>query len=52
MKFEDKCDIERIKMLEEAVYEFAYFFSSDDRRHWELLALVDNEDFEEKGWMK
>lgn len=52
MKFEDRCDIERVRLLEEIVNEFAYFFSSDEKRHWELLALADNEDFEEEDWMK
>lgn len=52
MKFEDRCDIERVRLLEKAVNEFAYFFSSDSKHHWGLLALANNEDFEEKDWMQ
>ena len=51
MKFEDKLSEERVQLLEETVREFANWFSSDERRYWELMAIADNEEFEEKDWM-
>jgi len=32
---------ERLHSLEEAVREFAGYYSSDDVRHWQLLDLAD-----------
>ena len=48
MKFEDRLSEERVQLLEETVREFANWFSSDERRYWELMAIADNQEFEEK----
>ena len=51
MKFEDRLSEERVELLEDTVREFAKWFSSDEKRYWELFAIADNEEFEEKDWM-
>lgn len=38
--------LERTKKLEQAVREFAGFFSSDDAKHWELHGLADDAEYD------
>lgn len=38
--------IERTKKLEQAVREFAGFFSGDDAKHWELHGLADDTEYD------